>query len=386
MIVLLLALQAVDTDPTATSTPTPTPTATATATPTPTPTPTPIPTPSPTSDDYVGRAAPASSAGTTSFGEGHLRAGLEVFAQYAYRSTYGAQSTWFHEFDLPRAHGAIDGTYESVHARVLMEAVRSTPQGALYGVDGDSFVLRAREAYAEVTPHDLISVRGGIVPTLTIPELDGTWMMRAISPSMVESSGLTSPADLGAQAISTLPKGYGWVGLGAYNGEGYHQAELNRGKNLEIATSLHPLPGSETLRPLALHLGYTAGSSGAEKARADRFECALLWQGKMVRGGAAFTYAWGENQDSSLRALVMDGFVRIEPVDRFFAGARASFFQRNLDARDSIFTGHVAFGYRIAKPMEVYLAGSRTLPTQIVRDANPGSDFLELRAVTRIVF
>ncbi len=382
MIALLLALQTTDT------TTTEPPAATTTEPPTATTTVTPTVTATPTSDDdrYVGRAAPATSAGTTSFAEGHLRAGLEVFAQYAYRVTYGAPDSWFHEFDVPRAHGSIDGTYESVHARVLMEAVRSTPQGALYGVDGDSFVFRAREAFAEVTPIPLLTVRGGLVPTLTIPELDGTWMMRAIAPSMLESSGLASPADLGAQVLGNLPSGYGWVGLGAYNGEGYHQAELNRGKNIELATAVHPLPQSDALKPLALHLGYTAGSSGAEKARADRLETALLWQGKLVRGGAALTYGWGENQDSSLRALIVDGFVRLEPVDRFFAGVRASFFQRNLDARDSIFTGHVALGYRVAKPMEVYLAGSRSVPTAIVRDANPGSDFIELRAVTRIVF
>ena len=134
----------------------------------------------------VGRAAPATEA--ASHGEGYVRAGLEVFAQYRFRQsqTTAGESEWFHEFDVPRVHAAIEGGNATLRGRVLVEATRSASEGSLIGVAGDSLVLRVREAYAAFRPVAWASFDAGVVPTLTIPELDGTWMTRAVAPSALE--------------------------------------------------------------------------------------------------------------------------------------------------------------------------------------------------------
>ena len=150
----------------------------------------------------VGRAAPPTEAARAEnwAADAKVRAGLEIFAQYSYRDTAGPgdNRTWFHAFDVPRVHGAVEGQWEAARGRVVLEATRSASEGSLIGVAGDSLVLRVREAYAAYRAWDVLDVSAGVVPTLTVPELDGTWMLRPIAPSGLEASGLLSPADLGA--------------------------------------------------------------------------------------------------------------------------------------------------------------------------------------------
>jgi hypothetical protein len=193
-------------------------------------------------DDVENRAAPPTAAGTTRHAV-DVRPGLEVFSQYAYRRTEHASDgrSWHHELDVPRIHAALDATAESVRGRLVIEGVRSASEGALIGVAGNSMVLRAREAFAAYTL-SIVEGSAGIVPKLTLPEIDGTWMLRAVAVAPEEAHGFHPPADVGATVRATLPQGYGFVALGGYNGEGYQQRELNRGKNGEAAASIHPIP------------------------------------------------------------------------------------------------------------------------------------------------
>ena len=260
----------------------------------------------PKSPTYEGMAAPPTAAGTTPFAYA-VHPGLELFAEYDFTLTYGQNnsSTWFHEFNVPRVHASLDGEVGPVRARLLVEGVRSAAQGALVGVDGDSIVLQVREAFAAWTPLKGLEVAGGVVPTFTIAEIDGTWMLRVIAESTLESAALASPADLGGTIRYTLPSHYGWIGVGAYNGEGYTQQELNRGKNVEIAGELHPLPGGALL-PLAVFASYVGGSEGTDSARANRVTGAVLWQGGRVRGGVSYTYAWGVGDDPDQTATATE--------------------------------------------------------------------------------
>jgi hypothetical protein len=334
-----------------------------------------------------GRAAPPTEAATR--GTSKVRAGLEVFAEYMYRRTQAPVegSSWFHSFDAPRAHGAVEGEWEQARGRLLLEAVRSASEGALVGVSGDSLVIRVREAYGAYRLLDAIEVSAGVVPTLTIPELDGTWMLRAIAPSALEANGLASPADLGVKVRADLPARYGWVGLAAYNGEGYTSRELNRGKNVEGAFEVHPLPRGALL-PLGIFASYTNGSTGTVSARADRLTSGLVWQGTTVRGGALFTYAWGVAQAGTQHAALGTAFVRVEPIARLLTGARLDVAVRDVRTApaDAISTLWLNVGYRIADPLEVFLAGSRSLPTTRADSEVPGSDAWSLRVIGRVVF
>ena len=335
-----------------------------------------------------GTSGPPTAAGTTGHGF-RVRPGLEVFAQYTYRNARAEDGgrSWYHEFDLPRVHGSLDAEVEQVRARVLIEGVRSAGAGSLVGVATNSFVLRVREAYAAYRPVPLLEVYGGMVPTFTVPEFDGTSRLRPVAISALEGYAISSPADLGAGARITFPKKYGFVGVGLYNGEGYASPDLNRGKSLEGAVEVHPLPNGPLL-PLGLFASYVSGSVGAERSRADRATLLFVWQGKRLRAGLGGTYAWGIASNGIQEAVLLDAFVRAEPLARVLLGARATHFVRDtsvspLDAVTNL-TGTV--GYRVADPMESFLAVSKQAPTDFARGILPGSDAWEVRAVTRIAF
>ena len=335
-----------------------------------------------------GRAALPTEAATRSTSK--VRAGLEVFAEYNYRRTLGPgdSSTWFHTFDVPRVHGAIEGDYDDrLRGRLLVEAVRSASEGALVGVAGDSLVVRVREAYGAYKLFEPVEISAGVIPTLTVPELDGTWMLRAIAPSGMEANALGTPADLGAKVRVDAPNHYGWAALAATNGEGYAGRELNRGKTIEGAIEVHPLPDGALL-PLGFFFSYNAGSIGTVSARADRLTSGLVWQGVAVRAGAFFTYAWGVGQNGTQHAALGSAFLRVEPITRVLAGARVDVDVRDVRTApaDAITTIWLTAGYRVADPLEVFLAGTRSIPTNRADAEVPGSDCWALRVIGRVVF
>lgn len=335
-------------------------------------------------DPPEGSAGPATTAGTTGL---RVQLGLEAFVAYDLRVTPTAQGNeWFHSFEIPRAHASVTGLYGPVQARIVLEAVRSASEGALLGVAGDSFVMRLREASAGYRLGKWLSVDAGVVPTLTIPELDGSFNLRAVAATPLESAGLSSPADLGATAKLHFPRGYGFVAAGAYNGEGYQRRELNRGKNVEAAVEVHPF-ATTAARPLAVFASYVNGSSGTGSAKANRLTTALLWQGKRVRAGADFVYAWGVGENGLLRSWVIDGFVRVEPIDRLLLGARGFAWVRDAaNTSDRIVEVTGAAGYRIADPLEALVAVSRTLAGDAAQTALPGIDRWNVRVIARVVF
>ena len=248
-------------------------------------------------------------------------------------------------------------------------------------------VMRVREASAGYRLGKWLSVDAGVVPTLTIPELDGSFNLRAVAASPLEAAGLSAPADLGATARFHFPEGYGFVAVGAYNGEGYTNRELNRGKNIEGAFEVHPFAGSAGGRPFALFVSYVSGSAGTGSARANRLTTALLWQGKRVRAGADFVYAWGVGENGLLGSYVVDAFVRVEPIDRLIFGARGfSWLRDTADAANRVTEVTGAAGYRIADPLEAFLALSRTLTGATAATALPGLDHWDLRVIGRVVF
>lgn len=329
------------------------------------------------------QAPNATAAGTTGI---TVRPGLEVFAQYALRLTNTDTDTEVtHDFDVPRTHASLTASYERARARVVVEAVRSASEGSLLGVAGDSLVVRLREAYGGwLSPR--VEVRAGVIPTLTLPEIESTWGLRAVAPTPLESTRFMAPADLGVSARVALPGGRGAVAFGAYNGEGYAQREFNRSKSAEAMLLFRPAP-SGALAPLHLMASYALGTSGAGDVRADRATGAILWRGARVRGGATFTWAWGVDDRGDRQGWLVEGFVAAELVDRLLLGARALRWQHDVDADTDHITQLVATaGWRVVRAWELFLAGTRSIAGARMVRASPASDFWDLRVVSRVVF
>lgn len=315
--------------------------------------------------------------------EGHL----SVYAQYVLSVRSEAESTdWYHAFELPRAHARIDASFEGARARVLVEAVRSASEGALVGVAGDSFVFRVREAWGAYTAWDIIETRLGLVPTLTVGPIETMQGLRIVGPTAIERTGLSSPADLGGTVRGFFPKGFGWIGAGAYNGEGYAQRELNRGKNIEIAALVHPVAVVKDAAPLTVHASYTSGSSGTGLARSDRIAAALAWEGELLRGGVSFAYAWGL-EGEEVEGLVFEAFARVRPIPRLSLGATGMYFQRDLDQTDdfvALITGSV--GYFIVDPLAVFLAVDGQISGQAAEQEIVGLDDVRGRLIGAVEF
>ncbi|MEZ4295134.1 MAG: hypothetical protein R3B70_09155 [Polyangiaceae bacterium] len=315
-----------------------------------------------------------------------IEPGLDIIAAYALKvnpGEGGAETTWFHAFEMSRAMPSLRIAAGPATAGLMLEGVYSASEGALIGVAGDSFVLRVREARAGYRYKEWVAVDAGIVPTFTIPLLDESFGLRALGPVSAELTGFSSPADLGVVGRFSFPKQYGFIGAGAYNGEGYTNRELNRGKNIEVAALVRPVPRG-ILAPLAAYGAYVNGSSGTGLARADRGTAALLWTGERVRGGASMTYALGVRDDGQREALSLDWSLRGEPIERLIVGTRGFLYVRDMKStEDRILSITGLAGFRVAPPLEVFLAVTRQLPEGAARSALPGSDLWEGRLAAR---
>ncbi|MCS6898276.1 MAG: hypothetical protein NZX77_00695 [Polyangiaceae bacterium] len=246
----------------------------------------------------------------------------EVFARYAHEK-WNEQPA--RSFDIPRARFGADAVLAKIFAaRVLIETVRSAAPGSLYGIDGDSIVLRAREIYGEArSPRDWpvgMRLRLGLVPTLAITPLEQMWGRRVVAPTAQEASTLLSPADLGAALLVALPHQLGEVAFGVVNGEGFIQHEQNEGKNLQARLWLTPL---DSLLPSSLSVKLLAyaedGSLGPTQARADRYVGGLSVEHTHGAIGVDGTFADGAYGNSTQRARTATAWLRVGP----FAGIEA---------------------------------------------------------------
>ncbi len=311
---------------------------------------------------------------------------VTVYAEYAFSLRHDAagEADWFHVFDLPRAHLGTGVAWEAARGRVVLEAVRSSSEGALLGVAGDSLVARFRDAWLGVKAWDVLEVRAGLVPTLVLPAIEQSWALRAIAPTAVERAGFLSPADLGASVRAHLPDRWGWVGVEAANGDGYARRELNRGKNVEIAAEIHPVP-LEDARAFGVLASYTAGSRGVGLARSDRLTGGLVWNGAWFRAGGVFTWAHGVADDGDRSAIALEGFVKvaeIPAVPRLIVATNVAVLMRDLDVQQDVVTTIIgAIGARIAPPLAAYVAAEGAIHGDAAADALPERDDLRLRLV-----
>lgn len=324
---------------------------------------------SPAADEAAGTAAGAA--------RGWFGGGIDLIA--GYRSTWttveDADPEWFHEFELDRGHGWVEAGWGPARARLLAEATRATGEGALVGVAGDSVVLRLREAWAGCELFGWGDVAAGIVPTLAQPTLERGSGTRVLGASAFERHGLLGPADLGASAALRLPWVRGRLAVALYDGEGYAQRELNRGKSWEFFAELRPLGVVEGLGPLVVSAAYLLGSQGAGSSRADRVVAGLAWEGDRIGGAVAFLWLWGVDGAGERQGWAIEGSLRGAPTEWLLLAARVAHVVRDADDEQNRLTeAGGGVGFRPLEPFEVWLDGGRVLAGETARAASPGCD------------
>lgn len=317
-----------------------------------------------------------------------LRPGLEVFAGYRLtltNATDDGSTEWFHEFALERAFATLEATYGDASSRIILEAVPSADPGALVGVSGDSFVARIREAWAGYRFFRALDLRLGIVPQFTLPQLRDLERLQPIGRNPLEAYRVLSAADLGATLAFTLPARYGVLGVGVYNGEGYESRELNRGKNLELFTRVHPLAHWPAAAPLGVALAYQHGSTGTGSARANRATAILFWEAETLSAGVAGAYIWGFENDGARDAWFGEAFARADLFEHLIVGGRGAYFGRDTDnGDDNVLALLGTVGARAMQGVELYLSLERRIPGIDTELALPNTDDWRFQLTGRV--
>ena len=204
----------------------------------------------------------------------------EVFTGYGYasRSRGGGDDETANAFILDRAElGLHYLTPTGLGAELRLEGVRTAEAGSYIGVAGNSLVMRVRRArgmyWSDLGPVRL-RVELGLLRDPWLQALLPRFNLRASGALLAEQFGLFDANELGAVVGLSFLEGRLGLVLGASNGEGRAETELNDDKNLTVRLTFEEALGLLDGSPLAIGVHGVArmGSEGPEPepARSDR--------------------------------------------------------------------------------------------------------------------
>lgn len=191
-----------------------------------------------------------------------IRIGMVSYLQYAAELE---NRQGFNAFDVTRAYLNINAQVSpNVRFRFTPDVRRAT-DGSLAG----TLTVRVKYAFAQfdnVTPKGWIRLGMHQTPWLDFEESINRYRIQGTMFS--EREGLIpGSADFGVGYFTPLPKGYGEVQAGIYNGEGYAQTEANKYKSVQGRITVRPLPGRGPWNGLRVSGFYNAGWYAAERPR-----------------------------------------------------------------------------------------------------------------------
>ncbi|PZR08092.1 MAG: hypothetical protein DI536_26015 [Archangium gephyra] len=303
---------------------------------------------------------------------------IDAFGEFAARMPTAGPA--LPVFSVPRVQVGIDANWLGASGRVLAEGAYATNGGALIGVQGDSVVLRLREAWGGYQWR-FLEARLGLIPTLLIPEMERGFRFRELTPDGLEQHRLLAPADFGGILRVHLPASYGWVGAAVTNGEGYTSRELNPGKNVDVTALIRPLAALDI--PLEVLGVASFGTSGLPEVPTTRAGGGVQYSAQHFGAGVNAFWAKGLLADPTREGVLAQGFVRGTLFEHLQLVARAQWFQRSLTAEDAVFEGLVGVGGSVFF-IEGFVAWVRTLTLGAARAALPGVDAHEVRVVMRL--
>ncbi len=172
----------------------------------------------------------------------------------------------FNAFDVTR-------TYLNVNAQVAKNVrfrftpdIRRATDSSLAG----TMVVRVKYAFAQL---DNVAgartwVRAGMHQTPWLDFEESVDRYRVQGQMFAEREGLIpGSADVGASTLLQLPKGFGEVHAGIYNGEGYAQAEVNKYKSVQARLTVRPFANRGLANGLRVSGFYNAGWYAADRPR-----------------------------------------------------------------------------------------------------------------------
>ncbi|MCB9653407.1 MAG: hypothetical protein H6729_04645 [Deltaproteobacteria bacterium] len=233
---------------------------------------------------------------------GHLTA----TADFAFQAGDNGDPASEFRLDTARAGAcALFRTYGGI--AFAAEAIRSAGPQSLFGVAGNSLLVRVRNAFGftEFAPgYGQLTIEAGLISDPWLRTLDAHDALTHESPRVSETAELFSPSDLGIAVAYTILDGRARLRLAVSNGEGLEQDERNRGKNIVGVLSgqlvqLHLLGG---IAHLALHGGYREGTIGVGNGRNSRLFSAFTIEHPRFGLVAEHADAFGYRDRPELRA------------------------------------------------------------------------------------
>jgi hypothetical protein len=231
-------------------------------------------------------------------------------------STAAEGGDTFHELVLRRAELGAGFTHAPSDAGFLInvEALRSAGPQSLFGVDGDSIILRAKHAFGRWRPTlgpGALELRAGLIPDLWINALEAGYDLRGTSPLLAERARLFDTSDLGASASYAAFEGLFVAGIALTNGEGRAQREQNSGKNTTVVLTARPLTAQVLGEQgaWALHAAWRDGSTGVASAASHRIALGTTLAHPRLFAGAEYTRATGWQGRGDLIAQGVGGWL-----------------------------------------------------------------------------
>ena len=182
-------------------------------------------------------------------------------------------------FNVQRSYINITGNLNHIVSfRITPDVTRETgliSLGAGNSVSNDSLVFRIKYAFGQVNLDDWMTkgswLRFGIQQTPLLDYEEGIYRYRFQGTTFTEREGFYNSADAGVSFHTNLPKNYGEIHAGLYNGDGYAKPEQNDRHAFDIRGTLRPFAqGAPVLRGLRVTGYYVADDyvKGAERSRA----------------------------------------------------------------------------------------------------------------------
>jgi hypothetical protein len=128
-----------------------------------------------------------------------------------------------------------------------------------------------------------------------------------------------------------------------------------------------------------------SGSNGTGSARANRIHAGAAWQGDVVRGGVAFTYALGVGANGAQNAMAVDTFVKVTPIEPLMLAADATYWKRDTGKpTDQVVLLTASVGVRIVKPFASYFAFDKQIFGAAAKAALPSEDSYRFRLIAAL--
>jgi hypothetical protein len=229
--------------------------------------------------------------------------GGTIFAEYVYTQApvdKDAAGNPIHRnaFEIRRAYLNVTGSISDVVSYRITPDVASRqattasglPQGSNVGSNFDgSLTIRLKYAYGQMNFDRWSDTKGmwlrfGKQQTPYVDFIESVYRYRFEGSTFVDREGYLSSSDLGFSGRWVMPRQFGDLHLGFYNGETFARGETNDQKAFQLRATLRPLPGSAALKGLRL-TGFADSDSPIEGGARNRLLGALTYEHRFAHGG-----------------------------------------------------------------------------------------------------